>query len=252
MTKEKIKRIHQCYSWILAAMVTIVGILLILGCLGIYNSGPRPYSPEAISIAFLRICIPVYIMLLGIFGGILLNLFLPQNKKRTKSPSRPEVSLAKLKQKTGELEISAKETKVRRFTGIGTGVIYALLMVYPTIYVLTPSNFTVANLNGDIIRAVLIIMLPAVLGLGVCYLCRVLINTSLTREITVYKKALADGQRNTAIPQSQVSSPRRLLYIRVGIFLLAAILIVLGIFNGGVDDVLKKAIAICTECIGLG
>lgn len=38
-----------------------------------------------------------------------------------------------------------------------------------------------------------------------------------------------------------------------GILLLAAIVfILLGVMNGGARDVLYKAIAICTECIGLG
>ena len=30
------------------------------------------------------------------------------------------------------------------------------------------------------------------------------------------------------------------------------VFIVIGMFNGGMDDVLYKAINICTECIGLG
>ena len=32
----------------------------------------------------------------------------------------------------------------------------------------------------------------------------------------------------------------------------AVLMIILGIFNGGMNDVLQKAIRICTECIGLG
>jgi len=32
----------------------------------------------------------------------------------------------------------------------------------------------------------------------------------------------------------------------------AAAFIVLGVLNGGAGDVLMKAIAVCTECIGLG
>ena len=36
------------------------------------------------------------------------------------------------------------------------------------------------------------------------------------------------------------------------IYLLAALLIALGVGNGGLRDVLVKAINICTECIGLG
>ena len=36
------------------------------------------------------------------------------------------------------------------------------------------------------------------------------------------------------------------------LFLAAAVLIVLGVLNGGAQDVLAKAIKICSECIGLG
>ncbi len=40
--------------------------------------------------------------------------------------------------------------------------------------------------------------------------------------------------------------------VRLALLLLALLLIGLGIANGGVRDVLLKAAAICTECIGLG
>lgn len=40
--------------------------------------------------------------------------------------------------------------------------------------------------------------------------------------------------------------------LRIGLFVLALLLIVLGVLNGGLSDVLVKAANICTECIGLG
>ena len=39
---------------------------------------------------------------------------------------------------------------------------------------------------------------------------------------------------------------------RGALLVIAVVLIVLGIVNGGMTDVLDKAIRICTECIGLG
>ena len=45
---------------------------------------------------------------------------------------------------------------------------------------------------------------------------------------------------------------RRLQWIRIALLLTAVGLIVLGIRNQGLRDVLYKAIQICTECIGLG
>ena len=42
------------------------------------------------------------------------------------------------------------------------------------------------------------------------------------------------------------------LYLRVAVMILAVCLIIAGILNGGLEDVLAKGAAICTECIGLG
>ena len=40
--------------------------------------------------------------------------------------------------------------------------------------------------------------------------------------------------------------------IRAAVFVAAALLIIAGIANGSVLDVLAKAVSICTECVGLG
>lgn len=45
---------------------------------------------------------------------------------------------------------------------------------------------------------------------------------------------------------------RVILGVRIAVAVLGVALLVWGIFNGGADDVLKKAIEICTECIGIG
>jgi len=45
---------------------------------------------------------------------------------------------------------------------------------------------------------------------------------------------------------------RRINLIRAALIVVALALIVAGILNGGLRDVLYKAKNICTECIGLG
>ncbi|MBQ8769226.1 MAG: thioredoxin [Oscillospiraceae bacterium] len=45
---------------------------------------------------------------------------------------------------------------------------------------------------------------------------------------------------------------RKLLYIRLAVLGLALGVIVGGFVAGGTADVLAKAVAICTECVGLG
>ena len=45
---------------------------------------------------------------------------------------------------------------------------------------------------------------------------------------------------------------KRRVWLRAGLYALAALLTLLGALNGGLNDVLVKAVNICTECIGLG
>ena len=45
---------------------------------------------------------------------------------------------------------------------------------------------------------------------------------------------------------------QKTLTLRTTVLVIALILIVIGIINGGLEDVLAKGAAICTECVGLG
>ena len=47
-------------------------------------------------------------------------------------------------------------------------------------------------------------------------------------------------------------SDRSVFIIRLGLAMAGVVLFVFGILNGGMADVLTKAINICTQCIGLG
>ena len=51
-------------------------------------------------------------------------------------------------------------------------------------------------------------------------------------------------------PMPEEKSPKK--SVRLILFALAAAFLALGVLNGGMRDVLAKAINICTECIGLG
>lgn len=254
MTQETIKRIHRWYSWILAALLAVLGVLLILSCLDIYTSGPRPYSSEAIAQRFRSIAIPVLIGVVGIIGGIALNLILPAKSSRPKGGASAEEIMLRLRQRAGIPPVQ-KEIRLRLILRLATGILFAALMIYPMVYFLTPDHFTVSNLNPDVIRAVLIALIPAAVGLILCWICRTLVNGSFKRETAIYKQALAGGHR--ASPSAENTPSEKCLCgylkaIRLTIVAVAVIFIIVGIFNGGAEDVLKKAIAICTECIGLG
>ena len=74
------------------------------------------------------------------------------------------------------------------------------------------------------------------------------------RDETMEKPAALKGMDvkqsvTKAVPQK---TGRREFILRIVILIAAIALIVMGIRNGGMEDVLAKGASICTECVGLG
>ena len=67
---------------------------------------------------------------------------------------------------------------------------------------------------------------------------------------TAGKRLCGMKQRMASRSAAEGRGPARVL--RVCLYVAAILFIVLGVMNGGLHDVLVKAIMICTECIGLG
>lgn len=259
MSQEKIKKIHLIYGCVAAVLILALGIALILSCLDIYNSGPRPYSPESIGLRFPRIAILVYSCIALALGGIILDLALPAEQKKPKIV-KDELSLLKrLKEKAGILDEQTasavkKEEKKRKIFRLTTAVVFIALMIYPAIYFLDGSHFTIESLNTDIRKAVCIALIPAMVGLILCYICSELERKSISRETELYKAAAAEskGTPAQAAPVKPAKKFNAVAVTRVVVLTVAVCFIVLGIYNLGIKDVFDKAVAICTECIGLG
>ena len=253
MTQDTIKKIHRWYGCIMAVIVAGLGLLFILSCLDIYSSGPRPYSADAIALRFQRILIPVIIAFIGIAGGIVLNLLLPLDRKRRKATVHSSDIMLRLRNKA-DIPPVRKEIRLRILYRVVTAICFSVLMIYPLIYFLTPEHFSITELNADIIRSVIVAFIPASVGLLLCWICRHLVNKSFERETSIYKKAIASGQIKHASsePVRTASRVSSVATVRVLLLLAGIIFVTVGIMNGGAADVLKKAIAICTECIGLG
>ena len=97
MSQDKIKKIHLIYGCIATVLIIALGIGLILSCLDIYNSGPRPYTPESIGLRFQKIAILSYICIAIVIGGIILNLVLPTEGKNPKAERDALMAMNKLK-----------------------------------------------------------------------------------------------------------------------------------------------------------
>lgn len=251
MTQDKIKRIHRIYALGLSVILIIIGALVIFSCLHLYGGVRGSYTPEAIEAHFKSVSIPIYIGIVGIMGGIILNLLLPYPRQRVKSVITPRETMLRMRQKVSVPPVK-KEQIFRQFLIVVTSILFIALLVYPVIYLLTPGHFSREDPNPYIIKAAIIAFIPTLIGLALCWCCQLLLNASYQRETSVYKCALINGQRSEKVLEAKNKPHFNIRWVQLPLILLAVIFIIIGVINKGADDVLLKAVAICTECIGIG
>lgn len=252
MPMEKRKQLHFISNCCTAVLAILVAVLLVVSCVQIYQSGDRPFNREAVAQAAARIALPGYLCLLSVICGIVLNVSLPIVQKQV-APQNERQQLLRQQSKLASADAEQRKAITglrhrRQLYRVVTGVLVALLMLYPLSYFLDVRHFSITNLTGDIIRAVLIALIPAAVSLLLIYICAFLEDRNIRRELEILKNITGKPQYVPAKPQCK----HALLLLRCGIFAVALIFIVLGIHNGGIVAVLGKAIRICTECIGLG
>ena len=232
----------KLWRYLTAIAIVTIAIALIICCVAIYRSGDRPFQPDTIAYYAKLLLIPGLLCLCLVIG----SLWIAPESKRIKASIDQE---ALLKRYQEVLPLAKKEQNLRLTIRIGSTIGCVLLMIYPAIYLLDKSHFSVNDINGDVLRATLVFFIPATVCIFIGFLCRMIIQKSISREIEIHKN---NGEKPGRPLAKETTNPKILLAVRIGLLLIAVIFIVLGIDNGGIADVLGKAIRICTECIGLG
>ncbi len=261
MSQEKLRKVHLIYGIVLSCIVVLTGICFIAACLHIYNSGMRPFTRESISEHFMSILAPVILCIVGVIGGMVISFF-PLEKPKLKGFIDTGAILNKMSSK---IDISKcdedtrakiqKERKLRLYTNIFCIDAIVVCTVISLIYALNKNNFPAISINSEMVDAMLFIIPCVIVGLGAIYATVLIRNASYVRELALVKKALTTAKASNSGQRSVVSGQKNekiLLGARLSLLVIAVTFIIVGIFNGGMADVLQKAINICTECIGLG
>lgn len=261
--KEKpiVRRIRLFYGILLSIMILLVGALLAGSCVDIYTSGRRPFSPESIAAHYRAVEIPVLLTVGLILVGIILSLLLPRDDKKVK-PVREEADLYAAMNRRFDLSPCRKEANLRRVIRVTAGLLVAALFVYPTVYFLRPDHFSASDPTASIRTAAAVLLIPAAVSALLSFVASLLLKHSYKREIGQAKAEIAEHRitRRAEAPtptateriRAVLSKKSVLIGVRIVLLSVAVLFILLGILNDGIGDVLGKAAAICTECIGLG
>lgn len=260
MTKKTIQHIRFVYGTVLSIMLIVTGILLMIACVNIYKIGNRPFTPENISAAFAKIAVPVWITVALTVIGMTAMPFLPAEKSRVKAIKEKKSTLALLQKKLNVdacdknmLSLIKKEQKTHTILQIGAIAIVCAAAIPALVYAFNFNNYS-ADYNASVIAACLWILPCTFVAMGVAVAFLYLENASVERQIGYIKSAIAQSKNVSSTPGAQEhrNHAKLMLGIRIALIVVALALIIAGIFNGGMADVLSKAVNICTECIGLG
>lgn len=252
MSNEKRKKLHLIYGCVTAVLLLSVAVGLIFACVSIYQSGDRPFNRDVIVQAFASLSLPGWLSVGAIFGAFVLHIVLPLEAVKPKAIRDDVHILSRYSLKRNELAADdqrkvQKEIHCRKGWIVSTAVLAVLLAIYPVCYYCDLSHFGISDLNGDMLRAFLVVLVPTFITMSFLCIASWQCSASITREIAIYRSAgIKPGKTEP------VKADKNPTVVRIVIIAAAVILIIMGIFNKGYVDVIGKAIKICTECIGLG
>ena len=264
MTQETKTRIHRIYGICLSATAIIAGICFIAACCTIYYTGvandvPQIYTPAIVAEAFSKIAIPVYLCLALIVGGFILQLALPLEKSKKMVPEKNlPLILARLQSKTdltqcepGLREDIDAEKRQRRSLCILSAALLAVGSVIFLVFACNGNNWG-GNSTPVMVTAMYLMIgclsIPLAFTIYTAYFNR----KSLEREIALMKQANAQASMKAEATQKKPCNRFLMPGIQITMLLVGLALVILGVCNQGTADILNKAVAICTECVGLG
>ena len=147
--------------------------------------------------------------------------------------------------------ISIKQCKlVKVLLVLVTAVDLSIAGTIGLLYVCNPLHFPSATPNTAIIRMALILT-PLVIYAFICLIVYTFIEEALAkRQVKFIRKLIA----LKAVENIEIKNKKQIgiLVTRIVVLTISIIFITVGVINGDLVDVLKKAINICSECIGLG
>ena len=249
-------RLNRVARWLLVAMTLVLAALLIMQCADIYFTGTAPsnltetgvyiqpiYSREIVG-EHLSEIYEVFLFWLAVLITALLTRQ-PAAKTAVKTPVANQLEL--LQKRTETTPEMAREQKKRKILLTICVVVCAVCAVMVWLYMSDLSHFESRDLE-PVIGAMLIHVVPWVAAAFVCIMVFEQLNCkSMLAEIEEAKKAPKRQPEPAKVPDTKVRN-----VVRAALYVAAAVMLVAGISNGGMRDVLIKAINICTECIGLG
>lgn len=277
---DRTEKIRIVYGTAVGAAVIALGIALICLAADIYYSGAETgvyYTREIVGEKLMSLSVPFIVLI----GAIACGAAIPLADARAKRRSETAIKLLEPKMPSGGgAEFSAgkrtyEKTKKVRYALWGCALGVALACAVASLcYLLNAANFPNKDISAEMLALVRNVLPWAAVSFVALAAVAVADGVLAARQLALLKKLIKCGEKPTAAVGAATdggapageSKPRKkskILFdalssnaavwtVRACVIAVAIVFITVGALNGGANDVLVKAINICTECIGLG
>ena len=258
------------YGWVFSAYTLIVAALFIWQVLDIYLGGKAQglessFSYELVSERMRTvIAVPFWLWIATLVTGFVLwQLFPVPEKLKPITDARyvayrlqKRLPAAVGENLNGSYEYVRKQQKLLKILHWCLLGVVAVYLIYVIAFMSVPSNFPNENKTAEMLNTAkwLLPFAVIVFAAGCAYV--IVLDGSAKKQLP-HLKALTKGinKPNPVQPNkfySIIHHKYLLLGVRIAVGCIGVAFVIAGCVNGSVREVFYKAIAICTECIGLG
>jgi len=239
--------------------IVLLGIAFIVSCSHLFFTAEEdPYSRARVGEYLIWLTVPSFITIAFVVCGFVYayltdakedELTARTNEELLQSfASRFDFESFDDKTKTSVLNIRRRRNIIDFIASEFSALCFVLILDYFIFF----AKFSVENLNGDIISAFAFCLPLATVAVAIHIPRLYLSEKSCKEELLILKNGVKSSAKATVRINESHSRINITLISRYAVISVAVLLVILGILNGGMNDVFGKAIRICTECIGLG
>lgn len=246
---------------ITTAFVILLGIMFIVCCAHLYfTGGENPYSRFSVGNYLVILAVPSAITIVLIIGSLVVKTL--SGEVTDEKTRRTNIELLESFSKRYDISSFDEKTKnaimsERKGRDTFKYIAYsfsAVVFVIVLVYMLFVAKFEIATLNNDVIAALTVALPLSAIAVGIHVPRVYLAESSAYKELTLMREYIKKNGATKSKPQPKKkgSDIDFVLMSKCLIITVSVVLVIVGILNGGMSDVLQKAVKICTECIGLG
>ncbi len=257
MTRSKVYLILQSLLCVALAVWMIAAVnLLFREGMALKEADPLAwiFTREKVGDRF-AIIAPVFFIAVGTtLAGLILGIRDEKEDQPVKVvQAELELLRSRVRQPSEEMKAAARKQKTY---GIAGAAVFGVCMIPVLIYVTRLDHFPEDQLES-MFRGLLWGIVPwTALGLAALLVFGLMRDRAAREEIAAAKARIAQEkeEKTEAGPPAAKgkNEERTVLAVRIILLIVAAALLIAGVLNGGIRDVLIKAINLCTECVGLG